>query len=622
MKTVRRHIRILPELRRIACTAAVFVAGVLFVARAGTTTEDLPRGLEAEVSILPAAGAHIPVGVTILNRGAERTVEVRITADNAYSSENISVARRVLRLAPGQMSFELPLRLPCLTSSITVDFYLDGVRLSGMQSRQNVSPDDRNLILTAGSSQAIARFDEAADAWNGLQPNDVTRLTVRNLPADELLRGTWQAYAGLQASILIEAKDVPGLSAARREALNRWIMYGGGTLWLLHDAPGEFDAAAAALRLPMPPGQNTLISCGTGTCIRTRVTAQADITVFMTAKSSAKNLLNKNDAPPFQSLYHLATNVEHYGRGAPDNRQSFGDLFAMLHVVPRGGFVLLSIVFAILVGPVNFFVLRRVRRMALFYVTAPLIALVGIGIIACYAVIRDGWSIRGNETALLLHDAATGGGAIYQARGIFSAYTPDALHYPPETAAVPFIPYSSGSTRSNNSYWTDWTGDQSLSAGWVSGRTENGILTVTPVRVRMGLDILPDGRGGFTATNQLPGTVTMLTVRTAPDIYYGAANPINPGRTVTLMRIPKSDLLTAKHRPEESLIPQARRDKNLRPWFYDAAGLSQAAVFAETTDLPYLNDGGLAIARLSGRYAYVMMTATGCLPAAGFHVSP
>jgi hypothetical protein len=342
------------------------------------------------------------------------------------------------------------------------------------------------------------------------------------------------------------------LSGDRRIALRRWVHLGGGTLWL-HGT----DHARAAARLGLDlgsrerAGDTWVYASGTGRAILTpglnafakRNKSAIEDIVSEAAGSPSGGLAAPAAPSPITGpaatallLVELERGRTRAGLYQPAIRMNTGaspatglgyDAFDKrievalegitegLHDVPRLGYVLISLLLAVIIGPVNFLVLRHRRRPAFFYLTAPLLGLGGMTMLLGYTLLDEGVSLKRRHLAVLLHDPATGRGAAYEAHGTFGGILPPRnIEYPVETAVAPFYEMDPIPSHGAQRLVTVWSPAQRLARGWTRSRDTSAFLTVTPERVRMGMTVRTDpSTGEVTVDNGLTATAEWVYAR-------------------------------------------------------------------------------------------------------------
>jgi len=157
--------------------------------------------------------------------------------------------------------------------------------------------------------------------------------------------------------------------------------------------------------------------------------------------------------------------------------------------VPVFAFLSLITLFAFAIGPVNYFLLWRKKRLARLVLTVPAVAAATSVLLFGYAAVAHGFGSKGRVRSVTLIDPETNAATSLSRVAVFSGLAPSqGLVFSNRTAVYPLLPY--GEEFSDGE--VDWSEAQGLAAGWLKTRTrtqfvtlarrdERGRLTVTPV---------------------------------------------------------------------------------------------------------------------------------------------
>ncbi len=541
---------------------------------------DLGITVVQELPWAESNSAYVPVQLVFSNH-TQKTYAIGLTAQIRGGVE--SVAHLRFELPPGGRRVELPLLRPGRYGRVDYVISVDGSpseRLSFEGAHFGYANELAVVHVGRGRERLAGTLASSGASSTG-------RLEVEHLPTPaERLPRTWLAYAGLQGVVVLDAAS--RIEPAQRRALADWVRFGGGALWIYADDTDAARDAAEGMgltpgaRVVSVPGSPTVgLDCLTGTVLAT------DIDALDTIGVAGVGSLHRVRRTGVSDLLRVHQGEDHYGRYHSNVPNALRSLLEGLHRVPATGFCFLSVTLAILIGPVNLLVLRRRRRLALFYVTAPLLAGAGMLLLAGYSLVAEGLGVKVHERALLLHDLGSGDGMAYRARGIYAGFLGGELAFPAETAALPF---RSERERQSIRLEEDWSRGHALLAGFVPSRTPAGLFTATPVRVRMGLRVErdPDGQP-VRIHNELSHAVTRAWVRIVDGAgrpRLAAAGPIAPGESAPVGTGPA----TSEWNNEGALF-----HFSMLEW----------EVIATVEGLPYLEDGGLGGRRLSADYLYV-----------------
>lgn len=138
---------------------------------------------------------------------------------------------------------------------------------------------------------------------------------------------------------------------------------------------------------------------------------------------------------------------------------------------PVISFILLVSLFAVVMGPVNYFFLRRSRRLYLLLLTVPAGAtLVTLGLFA-FALASDGFSMRLRMRSFADLDQRTERAAVWSRQSYYAAMAPSqGLHFPEDTTVFPILHEPSARAAERTTLLV-WDGDQQLRQGYLSSRT-------------------------------------------------------------------------------------------------------------------------------------------------------
>ena len=242
------------------------------------------------------------------------------------------------------------------------------------------------------------------------------------------------------------------------------------------------------------------------------------------------------------------------GRGP--NREFFEFLIPGVRGVPVGALVALITLFALVIGPLNYWLLRRRHQVGRLAVTVPLIAAGTSAALLGYSTLMHGFDPQVREFAVTLHDPGTDRSITWARSAAFAPRTPgDGLNFAADAAVLPLAPPgpAAGGGR------VDWTGGQHWSGDAFRGRTRTQFVTVTPrpERGRLSFDRAPVDR-----PDDRPAVVNgyaddfalLLVADDAGTLFVGADVPAG-GRAV-LTKATGDDLFLWRERLD-ALLPEA-----------------------------------------------------------------
>jgi hypothetical protein len=193
---------------------------------------------------------------------------------------------------------------------------------------------------------------------------------------------------------------------------------------------------------------------------------------------------------------------------------------------PVWPFCVLITLFAILIGPVNYFVLQRQKRLYLMLITIPLgAALVTFGLFA-YAVVTDGLSTRLRTRSYTHLDQRTGRAVNWSRQSYYASVAPaGGLSFPEDAAVYPFeqYPVNSDYDRWERQRVYAWDDGQHFQSGYMSSRVTSQFLVVHS-RPSTASIVFSQTHGPKQATNKLGAKVEYLLVRDQDGNYFFAEN--------------------------------------------------------------------------------------------------
>jgi len=292
---------------------------------------------------------------------------------------------------------------------------------------------------------------------------------------------------------------------------------------------------------------------------------------------------------------------------------------------PVTEFQVLITLFVLIIGPLNYWWLKRSRRLHLMVITVPLAALAMTAALFAYAVVADGFDTRVRALTYTKLDQKAGEAACWSRLSYYSGLSPGrGLTMPADVAMYPVLPAWAGDWGSGERRQIAWDGNQArLTQGWLGSRTPTQYLTVRSRKTPIKLDVLDSG-SSLRIKNLLGAKIkTLVVVNAAGKFYMGediavdATTPLKPtSRDDAEKKISK--LITA-------IIPQAPPELGLSET--DFAAMQSRSRYYGRYGVQYNasrlseNLAGLAITDLGGlngepplqlpRQSYVAITETG-----------
>ncbi len=201
---------------------------------------------------------------------------------------------------------------------------------------------------------------------------------------------------------------------------------------------------------------------------------------------------------------------------------------------PVVSFLVLITVFTLGIGPINYWWLKRRRRLYLLLVTVPVGAGLVTVLLLVYALLADGLGVRGRTKSLTFLDRSAGRAVTWSRQAYYAGMTPSrGMVYSENTLVVPFeaAPDPMKQRRSATSEM-HWNNEQFLRSGFLRPRqlTQFMVVDVGPSAARLDVDW-----SGQTIQNELGAKIQRVFVRgddgtwlVGEDIALGQAGKLVP----------------------------------------------------------------------------------------------
>jgi hypothetical protein len=176
------------------------------------------------------------------------------------------------------------------------------------------------------------------------------------------------------------------------------------------------------------------------------------------------------------------------------------DAFTLLAIpglgqVPVRTFFFLILVFVVLVGPINFLVLKRRRRPMALLVTVPAIGFGFTAVILLYGVFSEGLGVQGVRRAFTLLDQRSHRSASCAQQTLYAGLGPGRLELIPEAGLFSSDHVFYGRRRLTSELNLNLNGGQWLEPGILPSRIATNLCTVAVGRERARLQFQRQGEG-------------------------------------------------------------------------------------------------------------------------------
>lgn len=194
---------------------------------------------------------------------------------------------------------------------------------------------------------------------------------------------------------------------------------------------------------------------------------------------------------------------------------------------PVNSYLVLISLFVVVIGPVNYYLLKRRKRLYMLLVTVPLGAGFVTFILLNYALISDGLGVRVRVRSFTDIDQRTGQTASWSRQTYYAGLAPSrGLKFPTSAAVYPIeqFPPSYREQRSNRRIV--WDEGQNLVSGYVNSRSSSQFAVIQASTTKRGLAIqIAEGNGAaLSVTNNLGAPLKALLISDDEGNLYFAEN--------------------------------------------------------------------------------------------------
>jgi hypothetical protein len=509
--------------------------------------ESLKIEFDSEWAMRTSPG-YLPVRLDITNLGAARVIEIagqgtrffRSTmARGAMGTGSTEVSQSV-RLARGDR-VRLTIPVPIFGSNENIQFeirengkLLERLNYTGFQSAS--APGDASALIVADRASATGATmggwlrsvgGAAGPIAGGLPGRPATLVLGRpststsTPPIDFMLPPSrlptnWLGYTSLRA-VVIAPTEWQQLSDVQKTALLTWTACGGDLVFVDGDlgtlmpsattAAGPADGAAARAyffgRIHRPTSASITLS-GLGPFL-----------------ANAQKLQDSNLALP-------ANTARDWGTIAT---RGFRLPIPGVGGIPARAYLAILLVFSVLIGPANYWFLRRNRQQVLLVLTAPLISAAFILLLAGYVIAGEGFGVSGRVASFTMLDQVRSQAATRSSTSLYAAgMTPSGGFRVPRDVAV--FPVGTTGTGTHERLALDLTDGQRFSAGVIQARSPTNVDQIAFRTARERLTFTRGG-SGTTVVNGLGATITALVYRDG-DTFGLLDERLPPGGKATL----------------------------------------------------------------------------------------
>ena len=419
------------------------------------------------------------------------------------------------------------------------------------------------------SAELLSRFErELLSNWSN-RSNYYSRVGdyLAGAVKVELLPEDWRAYSGYDALVL-SREDYLALGVSVKSGIEKWV-HSGGHLIVLNGGQKEELPGFQEEMISQGFGLKSLVECG-------KSYDNLDV-------GQLKRVMLRGPGPKVVSASSNYS-VQAWGLGTELGERMLGTNWLLVALAA----------FAIIVGPVNLFVLANKHRRHRLFVTTPVISLVAGLLLVGFIVMKDGFGGEGaraiaidvggpdNKFASVFQEQFVRTGILldsdfsFETDAVFSAVPAPATDFNRSGSATSLGLFQ-GQFQKESDRWN-------LKGNFFKSRTEQAqILTaVRPSRER--LELLSSLNGAPTVVSSFSFPLKEVYIRGKGNEIWSTSS-IAPGETVTLTKASQSAQL-------ESLMPTITRFGSsrhqglerliFRPGSFSALGESAPALETHT----------------------------------------
>lgn len=406
----------------------------------------------------------------------------------------------------------------------------------------------------------------AVASWN---------VAVLGLGADQL-PATWEAYTSVKGVILDADAALPRSDVL--DALAAWTRLG-GCLVIYGDRAIDVTRKTASFAPWFEPrfrmggreldAEHGVYRCAQGVLVVASGRALDPVRASEPAADDVVFEISRGLATPRP----IWGSPQHEGRIADAPRISGLDM-------PYRALTLLLVLFAIVIGPVNMIVVRRLRRPVLLLVTVPVIAIAFSLSIFAYGALAQGLGTRVTSLSLTWLDQRAHSSSTNEVRSVFAGMPVGGGWRPGPGAACFAQPEQSRYPASAGHLSIDFTDGVTYGDDYLPVRRETRLSFAVDRAARARL-VVTRTAAGIEVENGLGERVHDLALRTLDGTAYVLEGTLEPGARATLV--------TAN---EDSFVAQLHSAR-LGSLFVDDGSLHGGTYFARLEHSPFTDDGGV-----------------------------
>lgn len=533
-------------------------------------------------------GGYCPVRIRAVNRGPSRVLTFRITKSTSAALPLVKQTREV----PQNATLAFTLSVPMINATSSGELHIDAQRGAFDEMKHSVSFPDANqweqghpsCLVVAPSIIDPQQFEDGISTYRqvsglaggggrpyfGYRTQSLLVLPASSLPA------AWVDFSGLDL-VSIPLDSLVKLDRNARTALLQWTQCG-GTLMVTAVGEGTNGVESLAKSLMAEKAAAASWSWLDARLEDRQVGAITHVDPgggSSTTGPPPENLPGQwsQTSPPFRMTdIGLGKLVVFQAEPFPGTAQDWfwflksvggtlrldlgkrighssriGTSDFLLFLIPGIGgvpvvmFLVLITIFSVVIGPLNYFVLAKRKKLHLLILTIPSIALVTSLLLFGYTVVAHGFGVKARTRSLTWVDQTNQSAVTINRLSLYAGQAPSAgMKFSRDTAVFPIWPEHEGFEAGQ----VDWTDAQVLTSGWLRSRTRTQFLTVAHNAERGRIEVTPQANERLTVANGFEWGFRQLVVSdeqgrlfVGSDIPAGASSDLKPASADELNRV-------------------------------------------------------------------------------------
>jgi hypothetical protein len=216
-----------------------------------------------------------------------------------------------------------------------------------------------------------------------------------------------------------------------------------------------------------------------------------------------------------------------------DNLDFWDFLIPGVGLAPVTQFQILITLFVVVIGPVNFLVLRRWHKLNLLVITVPASALSITLCLFLYALLADGLGVRVRARSFTALDQTRSEAVCWGRLSYYAGLAPSqGLAFPRDTAVFPLDDKPGGNNYNSARRMreTDWRDQQFLGRGWLAARTPTQMMTVAAHKSSHRLVVRETAAAPPSVENQLGTRIVQLLLVDSEGNHFEGSSLADRGK--------------------------------------------------------------------------------------------